>query len=100
MGQPWPFNLDKRYRRLSETGNPLVKLAAMVDFEIFRSRLMAALKRSHGSKGGPPPYDAQVPILQTLHTSRMTPSNSRSGTGCRSCAFCASGSRMRRLTPG
>lgn len=56
MGQPGAFDLDERYRRLSETGDPLVKLASLVDFEIFRPRLVAALKRSDGAKGGRPPY--------------------------------------------
>lgn len=36
MEQPGFFDLDERYRRLSETGDPLVKLASLVDFEIFR----------------------------------------------------------------
>ncbi|MFZ2871459.1 IS5 family transposase [Zavarzinia sp.] len=72
MGQPGFFDLDERYRRLSETGDPLVKLASLVDFEIFRPRLVAALKRSDGSKGGRPPYDPvlmfKILILQTLYT--------------------------------
>lgn len=70
MAQPGFFDLDHRYRRLSETGDPLVKLAALIDFEIFRPRLKTALKRSDGSKGGRPPYDAvlmfKVLVLQTL----------------------------------
>jgi IS5 family transposase len=72
MGQPGFFDLDERYRRLSETGDPLVKLAGLIDFEVFRPRLAAALKRSDGSKGGRPPYDPvlmfKVLVLQTLYT--------------------------------
>ena len=72
MGQPGLFDLDERYRRLPETGDPLVQLASLVDFEIFRPRLVAALKRSDGSKGGRPPYDPvlvfKILILQTLYT--------------------------------
>ncbi len=72
MAQPGFFDLDHRYRRLSETGDPLVRLAALIDFEIFRPRLKATLKRSDGSKGGRPPYDAvlmfNILILQTLYT--------------------------------
>ena len=60
MGQPGFFDLDERYQRLSETGDPLVKLAALIDFETFRRKLTSALKRSDGSKGGRPPYD---PVL-------------------------------------
>jgi hypothetical protein len=60
MGQPGFFNLDERYQRLSENGDPLVKLATLIDFEAFRPKLATALKRSDGSKGGRPPYD---PVL-------------------------------------
>eukprot|EP01035_Chromulina_nebulosa_P021079 gene21079-27314_t len=72
MAQPGFFDLDHRYRRLSETGDPLVKLASLIDFEIFRPRLKVALKRSDGSKGGRPPYDPvlmfKILILQSLYT--------------------------------
>jgi IS5 family transposase len=72
LGQPGFFDLDERYRRLSETGDPLVRLGKLIDFELFRPRLEAALKRSDGSKGGRPPYDPvlmfKVLILQTLYT--------------------------------
>lgn len=46
MVQPGFFDLDERYQRLSENGDPLVKLAALIDFEAFRSKLATALKRS------------------------------------------------------
>ena len=72
MGQPGFFDLDERYQRLSESGDPLVKLAALIDFEAFRPKLATALKRSDGSKGGRPPYDPvlmfKILILQTLYT--------------------------------
>lgn len=72
MGQPGFFDLDERYQRLSETGDPLVKLAALIDFETFRRKLTSALKRSDGSKGGRPPCDPvlmfKILILQTLYT--------------------------------
>jgi IS5 family transposase len=54
MGQPGFIDLDERYQRLSENGDPLVKLAALIDFEAFRPKLSTALKRSDGSKGGRP----------------------------------------------
>ena len=57
MGQPGLFDLEQRYQRLSETGDPLVKLASLIDFEVFRTPLTAALRRSDGSKGGCPAYD-------------------------------------------
>jgi IS5 family transposase len=72
VAQPGFFDLDERYRLLSETGDPLVKLASLVDFEVFRPGLAAALQRSDGSKGGRPPYDPvlmfKALVLQTLYT--------------------------------
>ena len=70
-GQPVLFDLDERYAALSRTGDPLERLAAVVDFEVFRSDLDTALARSDGSKGGRPPMDAvmmfKVLVLQTLY---------------------------------
>ena len=56
-GQPGFFDLDERYRALSAAGDPLERLAKVVDFELFRSELEAALGRSDRAKGGRPPYD-------------------------------------------
>ena len=65
------FDLDERYAALSAAGDPLERLSALIDFEIFRSALDAALQRSDGSRGGRPPMDAvmmfKVLILQTLY---------------------------------
>jgi Transposase domain (DUF772) len=70
-GQPGLFDLDERYAALSRTGDPLERLAAVVDFEIFRADLDAALARSDRSKGGRPPMDAvmmfKVLVLQALY---------------------------------
>ena len=69
--QPGLFDLEWRYERLSEAGDPLARLAAVIDFEPFRYRLEKALKRSDGSKGGRPPHDPvmmfKVLVLQALH---------------------------------
>jgi len=63
--------LDERYVALSAAGDPLEKLSALIDFEIFRPALDAALQRSDGSKGHRPPLDAvmmfKTLILQTLY---------------------------------
>ena len=44
----------------------------MIDFEVFRGDLEAALSRSDRAKGGRPPYDPvlmfKVLVLQTLYT--------------------------------
>ena len=65
------FDLDERYAALSAAGDPLEKLGTLIDFEIFRPTLDAALQRSDGSKGGRPPLDAvmmfKTLILQTLY---------------------------------
>ena len=71
-GQPGFFDADERLKVLSAAGDPLERLAAVVDFELFRGELETALERSDRSKGGRPPYDAvlmfRVLILQTLYT--------------------------------
>ncbi len=50
-GQPGFWDVDERYTRLSEAGDPLEKLNAVVPWEVFRKPLAKALKRSDGSKG-------------------------------------------------
>ena len=71
-GQPGFFDSDERLAWLSAAGDPLERLAAVVDFEPFRGELERALMRSDRSKGGRPPYDAvlmfKVLVLQTLYT--------------------------------
>jgi IS5 family transposase len=71
-GQPGFFDVDERYAALSAAGDPLERLSAVVDFEIFRPVLDAALARSDRSRGGRPPYDAvlvfRVLVLQALYS--------------------------------
>jgi transposase, IS5 family len=70
--QPGFFDADERRKALSAAGDPLERLAAVVDFELFRADLEAALARSERTKGGRPPYDAvlmfKALVLQTLYT--------------------------------
>jgi IS5 family transposase len=53
-------------------GDPLERLARVIDFELFRPELEAALARSDRAKGGRSPYDAvlmfKVLVLPTLYT--------------------------------
>ena len=49
-GQPGFWDVDERYTRLSEAGDPLEKLNAVVPWKVFRKPLAKALKRSDGSK--------------------------------------------------
>jgi transposase, IS5 family len=71
-GQPGLFDLDERYGALSAAGDPLERLRSVVDLELFRGELDAALERSDRARGGRPPYDAvlmfKVLVLQTLYT--------------------------------
>lgn len=71
-GQPGFFDIDERYAALSTAGDPLQRLAAVVDFEVFRPVLDTALARSDRAKGGRPPYDAVVMfkllVLQALYS--------------------------------
>ena len=70
-GQAGFWDIDERYGRLSEAGDPLVKLNAVVPWDVFRKPLAKALKRSDGAKGGRPPFDPvlmfKVLVLQALY---------------------------------
>jgi transposase, IS5 family len=70
--QPGFFDADQRLRALSAAGDPLERLRAVVDFELLRPELEAALDRADRSRGGRPPYDAvlmfRILVLQTLYT--------------------------------
>jgi IS5 family transposase len=56
-GQSGFFDVDDRLRRLSDLGDQLEAFCAVVDFEIFRADLVAALAYSDGAQGGRPPFD-------------------------------------------
>ena len=72
MTQPGFFDVDERLAALSAAGDPLEQLGAVVDFELFRAVLDAALARSDRSRGGRPPYDVvlmfKVLVLQALYS--------------------------------
>ncbi|MCC5982485.1 MAG: hypothetical protein JJU26_12290 [Oceanicaulis sp.] len=51
-GQAGFWDIDERYVRLSEAGDPLEKLNTVVPWEVFRKPLTRALKRADGAKGG------------------------------------------------
>jgi transposase, IS5 family len=71
VGQPGFFDGEERLKALSAAVDPLERLAAVVDFEVFRDDLAAALARSDRAKGERPPYDPalmfKVVVLQTLY---------------------------------
>jgi IS5 family transposase len=69
---PGLFDADERLLALSVAGDPLERLKAVVDFELFRPELEAGIERADRSRGGRPPYDAvlmfRILVLQTLYT--------------------------------
>lgn len=69
---PGFFDVDDRLAALSAKGDDLGRLKAVVDFEMFRPALEAAVPRSDRSKGGRPPFDRvmmfKVLILQAMHS--------------------------------
>ena len=66
------FDVEDRLARLSEKGDDLERLQAVVDFELFRPELERAVPRADRSKGGRPPFDHvlmfKVLILQTQNS--------------------------------
>ena len=56
-GQAGFFDIDDRLRRLSDLGDQLEAFRVVLDFEIFRPELDAALTYSDGARGGRPPFD-------------------------------------------
>jgi transposase, IS5 family len=71
-GQPGFFDGEERLKALSAASDPLERLAAVIDFEVFREDLESALSRSDRARGGRPPYHPmlmfKVLVLQTLYT--------------------------------
>ncbi|MEM9148758.1 MAG: transposase [Pseudomonadota bacterium] len=69
--QPGFWDMEERLRELSAQGYPLKKLGTMVNFEIFRGELDAAVRRRDRSKGGRPPFDPvlefRMLVLQAMH---------------------------------
>ena len=59
-GQPGFFDIDDRLKRLSDLGDQLETFRSVVDFEVFRPELNAALSYADRTEGGRPPFD---PVL-------------------------------------
>jgi hypothetical protein len=50
-GQPGFFDADERLKAVSVAGDPLERLSKVVDIEVFRENLEAALARVDRTKG-------------------------------------------------
>ena len=69
---PGFFDVDERLSELTAKGDDLERVKALVNFEMFRSELEAAVPRADRSKGGRPAFDHvlmfKVLILQAMHS--------------------------------
>ena len=69
--QPGFFDVDERVAKLTVLGDPLVKLKAEIDFEVFRSELNRVHEKGRKSNAGAKPFDVvlmfRVLILQHLY---------------------------------
>jgi IS5 family transposase len=65
------WDVENRLRELSKQGDPLEKLSATVDFELFRPVLVEAWGVRDRSKGGRPGFDPvlkfRMLVLQAMH---------------------------------
>ena len=70
MKQAGMFEMDKRMWKIDESGDPLVKLNEVIEWEIFRPELEMVRQKDRKSNAGGKPYDAvlmfKVLILQSL----------------------------------
>jgi len=72
MSGQWGFwDIEHRLAELSSEGDPLERLSATVDFEIFRRPPERAVRRRDAAKGGRPGFDVvlklRMLVLQALH---------------------------------
>src|SRR4030088_661547 len=69
------FDVDDRWKRLSDLGDQLEAFEAAVEFEAFRPELNAALTYSDGTQGGRPPFDPvmmfKILVIQTPRVCAM-----------------------------
>jgi IS5 family transposase len=57
MGQMYLQGSQIQLEKLEKMGDPLLKISAIINFEIFRGLLESTLRKPDYSKGGRPPWD-------------------------------------------
>lgn len=65
------FDNEDTLEKLNQMGNPLDKLAKVVDFEMFRETLEDSLRKEHMTNAGEKPYDPvlmfKILVLQRMY---------------------------------
>lgn len=71
MKQLQMFGADTQLIRLSKMGDPLEKINAIINWEVFRPILQKRVRKEDYSKGGRPPFDVilmfKMAMLQDFH---------------------------------
>jgi IS5 family transposase len=71
QSQPGFFDLETRAAKLTEMGDPLVELNALIDWEAFRPDLLRIHEKERKSQAGAKPKDVvlmfKILVLQQLH---------------------------------
>ena len=65
MKQKHLFGTEIQFEKLTELGDPLLKINKTIDWEIFRKTIEEAIRKDM-SKGGRPPYDAVLMFKITM----------------------------------
>jgi hypothetical protein len=60
------YGADTQLERLTKLGDPLEKINAAIDWEIFRAPIRRRVRKADYSKGGRPPYDEIMMFKITL----------------------------------
>jgi len=60
------YGADRQLERLSKLGDPLEKINAAIDWEMFRAPICGRIRKEDYSKGGRPPTDEILMFKVTL----------------------------------
>ncbi len=97
------FDLEELLRELSAKGDDLERIAALVDFALFRPALGRAVPRADGTKGGQPAFDLvlmfKILWCRPCAGCRTSATTISSRIGSPACTSSASGWPIRYRTP-